>query len=93
MKDIKIKITPVLEKYAVIKAAIFGSYARGEFKTNSDLDMLVEVKKESDLFDFIGLKLELEDVLKRQVDLVEFSALKPLLKERILNEQILIYQK
>jgi len=42
------------------------------------------------LLDFVGLKLEIEEALGRKVDLVEYSTIKPLLKERILNEQVVI---
>jgi len=42
------------------------------------------------LLDFVALKLELEDILGRKVDLVEFDTIKPRLKDRILKEQVVI---
>ncbi|OGK25053.1 hypothetical protein A3A46_04155 [Candidatus Roizmanbacteria bacterium RIFCSPLOWO2_01_FULL_37_13] len=91
MQDIKKKIVPVLKKYGVIKASIFGSLARGDFNKRSDIDILVTLKEESDLFDFIGLKQELEEKLRRKVDLVESSAIKTRLKNYILSHQSPIY--
>ena len=88
--EIKQKILPILGPYGVKKAGIFGSYIRGEMKEDSDIDILVEIDKDISLLDFVGLKLEIEDVLGRKVDLVEYSTIKPLLKKRILEEQVII---
>jgi uncharacterized protein len=87
---IKKKILPILKRHGVVKAGIFGSYARGEEKKKSDLDLLVKFKGRKSLFDFIGTKLDLEESLKKNIDLVEYSTIKPLLKERILKEEIKI---
>lgn len=82
------KILPILERYGVIKASLFGSLARDEATEDSDIDLLVEIKKNISLFDFIGLKLDLEEALGKKVDLVEFKAIKPLLREYILKDQL-----
>lgn len=86
--EIRVRIAPILKKYGVKKAAVFGSYARGAAKKTSDIDIVVEIEKDISLLDFAGLKLEIEDVLGRKVDLVEYSAIKPRIKERILEEQV-----
>ena len=84
-------IVPVLKRNDVVRAGIFGSFARGEAKKNSDIDILIKIKaKKFSLLDLIGLELELEEKLKRRVDLVEYSAIHPLLKERILKEEVRI---
>jgi len=59
-------------------------------REDSDIDILVEIEKDISLLDFVGLKLEIEEALGRKVDLVEYNTIKPLLKERILNEQVII---
>ena len=56
----------------------------------SDLDVLIEIGKDAGLLDLIAMKQELEDALGRAVDLVEYDAIKPLLKERILREEVTI---
>lgn len=84
------KILPVLKNYNVIRAGIFGSYSRGDSKKGSDVDLLVKIKEKISLLDFVGLKLELEDMLGRKVDLVEYGAIKPILKDKILKEEIQI---
>ena len=85
---IKTKIISILKCHGVSKAAIFGSLARGEEGENSDIDILIELKGEKSLLDLIGLKIELEEVLGKKVDLVEYSTIHPFLKDRILKEQM-----
>lgn len=90
IEEIKQKIIPILQRYGVMRAGLFGSYARGEMREDSDIDILVEIKSNISLLDFVGIKLEIEEELGRKIDLVEYSTIKPLLKERILNEQVVI---
>ena len=61
--EIKEAIVPVLDRYGVTKSALFGSYVRNEQTENSDIDILIEMNPDLSLLDFIGLKLELEDML------------------------------
>ncbi len=91
VSEIKKQIVPILRKYGVKRASIFGSAVRGEMKESSDIDILVEIEKDISLLDFVALKLELEETLGRKVDLVEFDTIKPRLRERILKEQVVIY--
>lgn len=90
IEEIKERILPILKRYDVKRAGIFGSVARGEDTEVSDIDILVEIEKRMSLLDFAGLKLELEEALGRQVDLGEYSTIKPIIKERILSEEISI---
>ncbi|MCK4385724.1 MAG: nucleotidyltransferase family protein [candidate division Zixibacteria bacterium] len=90
IERIRKKILPVLHRHDVARAAIFGSFAKGENKEGSDIDILVEFKGEKSLLDLAGLKIALEELLKMQVDVLTYNSLHPLLKERILNEQEVI---
>jgi len=90
IQGIKEKIAPILQQYGITKAAIFGSFAKGEAKISSDVDILVEIKSDMSLLDFIGIKIKLEEALKMKVDLVEYDTIKPIIKERILAEQVVI---
>jgi len=89
----KKKIIPILKRQGVTKAAFFGSVARGEAKKRSDVDILVSLEKGKTLFNFVGLKLELEDKLGKKVDLVSYGAIKPRLKNIILKDEKKIYEK
>jgi len=91
IKDIKKKITPILKRNDVKRAAIFGSVARGEAKKNSDIDILIEFKKNNkSLLDLAGLKIELEEKMNKKVDVLTYNSIHPFLKEIILKEQKLI---
>ncbi|MBL7046172.1 MAG: nucleotidyltransferase family protein [Candidatus Marinimicrobia bacterium] len=89
-EDIKQKILPILQRYGVKKIGLFGSFIRGEMREDSDVDILVEIDKDISLLDFVGLKIEIEEALGEKVDLVEYNTIKPLLRERILKEQVVI---
>ena len=83
---LKKKIRPILKKYGIKKAGIFGSSARGE-SVVKDLDLLVKIDRKISLLEFIGIQQELEDELEMKVDLVEYDAIKPALKDDILREE------
>jgi len=90
IEGIKVKILPILKKYGVKKAGIFGSVVRGEDTEKSDVDILVEIDARMSLLDFAGLKLELEEALGIKVDMGEYSTIKPIIKEQILSEEVAI---
>ena len=86
IEEIKKKIVPILKKFKVSKAGIFGSYARGEQKKKSDVDILIEINREADLFDLIRLKASLENRINKKVDLVEYARIRKEIRENILND-------
>jgi predicted nucleotidyltransferase len=90
LEEVKAKLVPVLRRSGVKRAAIFGSFVRGEQEEGSDLDVLVEFEGGKSLLDLVGLKMELEEVLGRKVDLLTYNSLHPLLRDRILQEQRVI---
>lgn len=90
LNQIKEKALPILQEAGVTRSAIFGSYVRGEEKSDSDIDMLVDFPRGKGLFEFVGLVQQLEEALGKKVDLVTYKSLHPLLKERILAEQVQI---
>ena len=87
---IRQKVLPILKQHNVKKAGLFGSAVRGEMKKGSDIDIVVEIKDNISLLDFIGIKMEMEHALGKSVDLVEYSALKPALRKSILGEEVSI---
>jgi len=91
IEDIKAVIVPILTRHRIKRAGIFGSVVKGNATAKSDIDILVELGSEISLLDFVGIKYELEDHLGRKVDLVEYQAIKPRLKNRIMPEEIRIY--
>ena len=71
--SIKQITTPILKKYGVERASLFGSIVRGEDTDKSDVDILVSIKRPMGIFEFMGLQFALEEALKK-VDLVSERA-------------------
>lgn len=90
INEIKKKALPILKKAGITRSSIFGSYAHGEQRDDSDIDILVEVPRGTGLFAFINLRYKLEDALGKKVDLVTYKSIHRLLRDRILKEQLAI---
>ena len=79
----------------VQKAWLFGSFARGEEKPWSDVDILVEFDKDCQmgLFGFLRIKNDLEDLIGRDIDLVEDGTLRPYALDNVNRDKRLIYER
>ncbi len=84
------KIREILERNGAKRAGLFGSYARGENRKGSDIDMLVELGKGKSLLDLIGLEQELEQKTRSKFDLVTYKSLNHLIRDDILKEEVKI---
>ena len=84
-------LRPICTKYGVSSLAVFGSYARGEARRDSDVDMLVSFSRRISLLTLIAMELELTDLMGRKVDLHTEDGLSPYLRDRILKEQQVVY--
>ena len=94
-KTFQNKLNSFFPAYPVEKAWLFGSYARGEETDNSDVDILVRFDENAkiSLFDYIGIKLDLEENLQKKVELVEDGYLLQYAKETADKDKILIYER
>lgn len=87
-------IASYLKDKPVLKAYIFGSYARGDADEKSDLDLMVEIDYSSKIgLQFFTMKHDLESIMKTHVDLVTPSSITPYIKPVIESEKKLIYEK
>ncbi len=93
MDKITVKIIPILKKYGVSRASLFGSIVTGKMTDSSDVDILVKMPLKATLFDILGIKVDLEDKLGRKVDVIEYEGIKPSFKKEILSHQVTIYQQ
>ena len=93
--DMFCKVQSYLSTVPVTKAWVFGSFARGEETPESDLDLLVSYEDSShlSLLKIIRYKLDIEDLIKRDVDLVEEGYLKSFAIESANNDKYLIYER
>jgi uncharacterized protein len=89
LKQKRQEIMEIAAKHGAKNVRIFGSVARGESSDDSDIDFLVDYDLEKITPWFpVGLKLEWETLLGRQVDVATIAMLKPRFREQILQEAI-----
>ena len=92
-EDVKKIVAPVLKKYGVKAASVFGSVARGDAGPDSDVDMVVKVTQlKFGIWGFVALKQDLEQALSKKVDVISEDALNPKLMDKIKNDLKLIYE-
>ena len=93
-KEFLDKIVSCFKNRPVKKAFLFGSVARNEEDNLSDVDILVELDYSQPIgLGFVRMKLELEDLLQRKVDLLTSNSISKYIKPFIDSEKILIYEK
>ncbi len=82
------EIHSLVRKYRAAAPRVFGSVARGDDHSGSDLDLLVDFTDEASLLDEVGLRLALQDLLRIKVDIVATDTLRGDFRERALREAI-----
>ncbi len=73
-------------RHRAIRIRVFGSVARGDERSDSDIDLLVDFTPEASLLDLVGLQQDAEALLGRRVDVVTPDGVSPFLRQRILDE-------
>jgi uncharacterized protein len=96
--DLSISDKLILQKFfakkPVKKAYLFGSYARNTAVEESDIDILVELDYTKHIgFDFVQMIIDLEEVLKRKVDLIPSDSVSKYMEKFIGNDKVLIYER
>lgn len=93
LQSIKKKAIPILKKHDVVKASLFGSRVRNEQRPDSDIDMLVQLAENKSLLDLVNLENDLQELFKIKVDVLTYASIHPRLKNIILAEQEVFYEK
>jgi predicted nucleotidyltransferase len=91
LENLKEIIRDILKKYPIKRASLFGSFSRGEEKSSSDIDILIEPFKSVSMFDILKMEMELSEKTARKIDIVEFSAIKNSIRTNVLKEAIAIF--
>lgn len=92
--EIVFKISRYFKDKPVLKVYIFGSVAKGQDTSDSDIDILVDLDYSQKIgLRFIQMKLDLEKILHKNVDLVSSNGLSPYIKSKIETEKQLIYER
>jgi predicted nucleotidyltransferase len=86
-------IERICAKNDVALLRVFGSAARGEDTLESDVDLLVDFSEPKSLFDLVRIEQEFEEALGRKVDLVTSASLSPYLRDQVLGEAQVLYER
>lgn len=82
------EILQIAARYGARDVRVFGSRARGEGRSDSDLDILVTLDDHASLLDIVAIKQDLEDLLGCKVDVVTEDAISPYIREKVLQEAV-----
>ncbi len=88
LQDKREDILRIAAKRGAYNVRVFGSFARGEADSKSDIDILVDMEPGRNLFDLGGLLMDLQDLLGHDVDVVTERGLRERIRERVLKEAI-----
>jgi len=88
LKEKREEILRIAARHGASNVRVFGSIARGEANSQSDVDLLVELERGRSLLDHAALMLDLESLLGRRVDIATERGLKPQIREHILREAV-----
>ncbi|MBS3141384.1 nucleotidyltransferase family protein [Candidatus Woesearchaeota archaeon] len=80
-----------LRKKGAVQIALFGSYARGEERKNSDIDILVKFNKQKSLMEFVKIEQDLSEVVGKKIDLLTEKSISPHLIGKIKKEMVKLY--
>mgnify|MGYP001572962222 CR=1 FL=1 len=85
------KITQRLKKEGARRVVMFGSYARHEEKSQSDIDIIVQFSRPKGLLDMARIERELSEEVRTKVDLLTEKSISPLIREQIRGEEVVLY--
>ena len=86
------KLIEICRQNDITKTGIFGSMVRGEFTSQSDIDVLVCFSKPKSLLNVVALERQISKSLGRKVDLLTEAAISPYLRDKIKQELVVIYE-
>lgn len=89
--ELKHIIMPIAQKYQISQVYLFGSFARGDYNDNSDIDIRVEKGKLKGMFALCGFYTEVSEALERKVDVLTTGSLSEEFLESIRKEEVVLY--
>jgi len=91
LEELQQKTKPVLDKYGIKYAGVFGSFARGENRIDSDVDIMIDYYRPFSLLKLIGLENDLKDLLQKKVDVVTENGASKYMKAGMLKDLKVFY--
>lgn len=93
LDEIRSLVSPIAKSYGVEALYLFGSYAKGTATPKSDLDIRVEKGEVKSLLQLSGLKIALEEALKKPLDLMTTQSLSDSFLSTIRNDEVVLYAR
>lgn len=93
IEEVTEKAVPILKRYGVTYAAVFGSLARGEDRPQGDVDILVRLGRPTGMVGYLRLIESLEQRLNKKVDLVTEQSLNRYVRPYVLHNLKTIYEE
>lgn len=87
------KLLEICKRDDIVFMAIFGSFATGDYKKDSDIDILVRFSKPKSLLELVRIERVLSEVLGRKTDLLTEASISPYLRDRIKKEMEVFYER
>ena len=91
IEELKEIITPIAEKYQISKVYLFGSFARGDYNEQSDVDLRIEKGELKGMFALCGFYTEVEEALQMKVDVVTTGSLEDDFLREIEKDEVMLY--
>ncbi|PKM49203.1 MAG: nucleotidyltransferase [Firmicutes bacterium HGW-Firmicutes-7] len=91
IEELKEVIIPIAEKYHISKVYLFGSFARGDYNEQSDIDLRIEKGELKGMFALCGFYSEVEEALQMKVDVVTTGSLDEEFLKAIKEEEVTLY--
>lgn len=86
-------LAELCERHDIERLRVFGSFARGDASADSDVDFVAYFRRRKSLLELVRIEREFSERLGRKVDLLTEPALSPYLRERILAESSVVYER
>ncbi len=83
-------VRPILLKYGVTKSDLFGSFARGDYNEQSDVDILIKPPEDMSLFGLARLQSELKEELSRDVDIVTYGSVNKYVRKYVFQSTLAV---
>jgi predicted nucleotidyltransferase len=89
----KKKLLAICKNNDIVFLALFGSFVKGDFTKESDIDLLARFSKPKSLLDLVKIERALSEALGRKTDLLTEASISPYLRDRIKNEMEVVYER
>lgn len=91
MRQLFKQIVSLLKKHGATKVSLFGSYATGDERKGSDVDVIVQFRSQKSLLDLVGIEQEISGKTGKKIDLLAPNSISPYIAEKIAREARVLY--